>query len=165
MLNIFIYLIIFLTNPTWTYAVCPVCTIAVGAGLGFSRWIGIDDSVTGVWVGGLIISSGLWMADWIRKRKWRVPYPEVLSIFVMYLFVIPPLYWSHMIGITGNTLWGIDKLLFGVIIGSIVFLMGVGIDRWLRTTNKGKVYVYFQKVIVPVSLLVITSLFFYFITN
>lgn len=164
-LNLLITFIIFLLSSFEVHAVCPVCTIAVGAGLGFSRWIGIDDTVTGVWIGGLIISSGLWMADWIKKKNWKVPYLKVLSIFVMYLFVIPPLYWSHMIGIINNTLWGIDKLLFGIMVGSIIFLIGVGFDKWLRTTNKGKVYVYFQKVIVPVFLLVITSLFFYFITS
>ena len=52
-------------------AVCPVCTIAVGVGLGISRWLGIDDTVTGVWVGGLIVSSGLWMGNWIISKKWN----------------------------------------------------------------------------------------------
>ena len=62
--------------PTPVRAVCPVCTVAVAAGLGISRWIGIDDAVTGVWVGGLILSSGLWMADWIKKRSWKIQYPS-----------------------------------------------------------------------------------------
>jgi hypothetical protein len=34
-------------------AICPLCTIAVGAGVGLSRWIGVDDAVTGLWIGGL----------------------------------------------------------------------------------------------------------------
>ena len=32
-------------------AICPVCTVAVGAGIGLSRWLGIDDSITGLWIG------------------------------------------------------------------------------------------------------------------
>ena len=151
--------------PTPAYAVCPVCTVAVAAGLGISRWIGIDDSVTGIWIGGLILSSGLWMADWIKKKGWKVPYPEVLSILLMFLFVIPPLYWSHMIGLAGNSLWGMDKVSLGTIVGSFVFLLGVGIDKYLRTTNNGKVYVYYQKVIVPVFLLSLFSFVFYSITR
>jgi len=147
------------------HAVCPICTVAVGAGLGISRLIGIDDSVTGLWVGGLILSSGLWMADWIRKKGWKIPYPELLSIVLMIIFVIPPLYWSHMIGLSGNTLWGIDKVLLGTLIGSAIFILGVGIDKWLRTINKEKVYIYYQKVIIPVLLLSITSLILYFITS
>ncbi len=146
-------------------AVCPLCTVAVGAGLGVSRVIGIDDSVTGVWIGGLILSSGLWMADFIRKKNWSVPSPEVLSTLLMALFVIPPLYLSKMIGVEGNSLWGIDKLLLGTIIGLIAFLFGVRIDKALRRANKDKVYIYYQKVIVPVFLLSVISLALYLITS
>jgi len=146
-------------------AVCPVCTVAVGAGVGISRLIGIDDSITGVWIGGLIISSGLWMADFIRKKQWKIPIPEILSILLMLLFVIPPLYWSNMIGVTNNTLLGIDKIIFGSAIGSLIFFLGVGIDKLLRSINNDKVYIYYQKVIVPVLLLSITSLILYLITS
>lgn len=161
---LFLLALVFLALPSPVHAVCPVCTVAVAAGLGFSRWIGIDDSVTGIWIGGLIISSGLWMADWIEKKGWKLPYPKTLSVLLMAIFVIPPLYWSHMIGLPGNTLWNIDKILLGTIVGSIVFLSGVGIDVWLRTTNNGKVYVYFQKVIIPVFLLTLFSYIFYVLT-
>ena len=34
------------------HSVCPVCTIAVGAGLEGARLIGIDDIITGIWAGG-----------------------------------------------------------------------------------------------------------------
>ncbi len=164
LLSLFSLLAIF-AFPTPVHAVCPVCTVTVGIGLGISRWIGIDDTVSGVWVGGLILSSGLWMADWVRKRDWKIRYPEILSIVLMVLFVIPPLYWSKMIGLPGNTLWGIDKILLGTIFGSFIFLLGVAFDKWLRTLNNGKVYVYFQKVIVPVFLLSLTSYIFYLITK
>jgi len=146
-------------------AVCPVCTVAVGAGVGISRLIGIDDSITGVWIGGLIISSGLWMADFIRKKQWKIPIPDILSILLMLLFVIPPLYWSNMIGVTNNTLLGIDKIIFGSVIGSLIFFLGVGIDKLLRLINNDKVYIYYQKVILPVLLLSIVSLILYLITS
>ncbi len=151
--------------PIKSYAVCPVCTVAVGAGLGFSRVIGIDDSVTGIWIGALILSSGLWMADFIKKRSWKIPFPEISSTLIMLLFVIPPLYWSNMIGISGNILWGIDKIILGTILGSIIFLSGVIFDKWLRTTNNNKVYIYYQKVLIPVFLLSIISFIFYLITS
>jgi len=59
-------------------AVCPLCTVAVGAGLGVSRVIGIDDAISGIWIGGLIISGGLWMGDFIKKKKWKISYPDFL---------------------------------------------------------------------------------------
>lgn len=145
-------------------AVCPICTVAVAGGLGVSRWLGIDDSIMGIWIGGLILSSGFWMADWASKKTWKIPYPKLLSILIMILFVIPPLYMAKMIGLPENTLWGVDKILLGTIIGSVLFFAGMQLDKWLRTTNEDKVYIYYQKVIVPVFLLTIGSAAFFLIT-
>jgi len=162
-LILFTALFVPLFVPHSAHAVCPVCTVAVGAGLGISRWLGIDDTVTSIWIGGLILSSGLWLADWIRKKGWKVPYKEAISVLLFFLFVIPPLYWVKMIGLPGNTLWGVDKVLLGTVIGSLAFLLGVETDKWLRITNGGKVYMYYQKVIVPVFLLSLTSFIIYII--
>lgn len=157
-------LLIFLF-PVSVNAVCPVCTVAVAGGLGMSRWIGIDDTVTGIWIGGVILSSGLWLADWMGKKGWKMPFKELVSIILFYLFVIPPLYWTKMIGVRGNILWGIDKIVLGIVIGSTLFLCGVWLDKWLRSMNQGKVYVYFQKVIAPVFLLTLGSFILYLVTN
>jgi len=46
-------------------AVCPICTVAVATGIGFSRWLGIDDTITGLWIGGLTVS--LKSIGWERK--------------------------------------------------------------------------------------------------
>jgi len=159
-----ISILAFLALPTPAQAVCPVCTVAVGAGLGLCRFLGIDDTISGIWIGGLILSSGLWLADWIGKRKWSVPYKEVISILLFYLFVIPPLYWAKMIGISGNTLWGIDKTILGILVGSVLFLFSVWTDKLLRGKNSGKVYIYYQKVILPIFYLTIASFIFYRIT-
>lgn len=165
LISVFLALMAYLATTTQVHAVCPVCTVAVGAGLGISRWLGIDDSVTGIWIGGLVLSSGLWLADWIGKKGWKVPYKETVSVGLFFLFIIPPLYWVKMIGLSGNTLWGVDKVLLGTVIGSAVFLSGVWLDKWLRTTNNDRVYVYYQKVIIPVFLLSIASFVFYLITS
>jgi len=121
--------------------------------------------VTGIWIGGLILSSGLWLADWIGKKGWKVPHKELVSVVLFYLFVIPSLYWAKMVGLASNTLWGVDKLILGTVVGSILFIVGVRFDKWLRTINEGKVYVYFQKVIIPVFLLTLGSFVLYLITN
>lgn len=145
-------------------AVCPVCTIAVGVGLGISRWLGIDDTVTGVWIGGLIISSGLWMGNWIISKKWKVPYPKLLSVIFLYVFTIVPLWIAKTIGHPKNTLWGIDKILLGIIVGSVAFMVSVWLDQALRKRNNGQVFIYYQKVILPLFLLTVASFTFYLIT-
>lgn len=157
-----IYLFISATN---VQAVCPVCTLAIGAGVGLSRYLGIDDTISGVWIGGLIISSGFWMANWAEKRKIKFITNKIISVIIFYLFVLPPLFFTNIMGHPLNTLWGIDRLLIGIISGSLLFIISVRLDKYFRTQNNGKVYISYQKVIIPVSLLLIASLIFYLITR
>ncbi len=157
-------LILILFSPTPAYAVCPVCTIAVGAGLGISRYLGIDDTVSSIWIGGLILSSSFWLNDFFKKRNWYFPQMKLVTTFLFYLLTLLPLYLSKMIGLPGNTLYGIDKVLLGIIVGTGVFLIGIKLDQWLRQRNNGRVYVAYQKVLAPVSLLSTASLLLYFVT-
>lgn len=159
------FLAAFLFFAPQAQAVCPICTIAVGAGLGFSRYLGIDDVVTGLWIGALILSSALWTANWLESKPWRIPYKTAFSIVLFYLLVIPPLFWMGMIGHEANKFLGVDKILFGTAVGSVVFTAGVFLDKYLRTLNEGKVFIYFQRVICPVLLLSISSVIFFLITR
>ena len=48
---------------------CPLCTVTVVAGLGISRLLGIDDVVSAIWIGALILSLSFVTIAWIAK-KW-----------------------------------------------------------------------------------------------
>lgn len=139
-------------------AVCPVCTVAVGAGVGLSRYLGIDDVITGLWIGGLIVSMALWMAEWIKGKGVKLPHLRFWMVTAMTLLTVVPLVLTGVIGHPANTLWGIDKLLLGTIVGMGMFLLSVITDKVLRKTNEGKVYIAYQKVILPVGYLGIASL-------
>ena len=148
-------------------AVCPICTVAVAGGLGLSRYFGIDDSVIGIWSGGLMVSLTLWMVDWLRRKDFKI-FKEVnekiriiLSFTLWVGITYPPLFWSGIIGHPLNTIWGIDKLVFGSILGFFAFLLGVWGDKKVREI-KGKQLFNFQKVVFPVLSLLITSLVLYF---
>lgn len=148
------------------FAVCPVCTVAVAGGIEITRMLGVDDLITGVWVGGLIVSMAFWLSDWFVKKNFLKPIiRETLSLVIFYLLTIPFLIWNKMIGIKGNVFLGIDKIVFGVVVGSIIFILSILIDKFLRKLNKGKVFIYYQKVIIPVLFLTIASLIFYLIKN
>lgn len=145
-------------------AVCPLCTVAVGTGVGLCRYLGIDDTITGVWIGGLIVSMGLWFSDFLKKKKVRLKFLEFWSTLIIFLITVPFLYWGKLIGIKNNTLWGIDKLVLGIFSGALFFVLAVFTDKFLRKINKGKVFIYYQKVIIPLLYLAILSLIFYKIT-
>jgi len=157
--------------PAPAGAVCPVCTIAVGAGLGISRWLGIDDAVSGVWVGGIILSSSFWLLDWLERKKftklsvyYKFQYKNWLVLILMYGLVLIPLWTSGIIGHPFNTLFGIDKLIFGTVAGSLAFVAGMYLDKKVRQI-KGKQLFNYQKVVFPVVALIITSLILFWVTS
>ena len=145
---------------------CPLCTVTVVAGLGISRLLGIDDVVSAIWIGALILSLSFITIDWINK-KWshlKITNYKSLIIILMYMFVLIPLKLSHVIGIIGNTIWGMDKIIFGVIIGSIALFIGGFLDK-LQRKKFPKIFFPYQKVVFPVVTIIISSVVFYLITK
>ncbi len=145
---------------------CPVCTVGVVAGLGISRLLGIDDVVSAIWIGAFIVSFSFITNGWIAKKWPLLPFNfYFLPTFVlMYLFVFIPLKLNGTIGILGNTLWGIDKIVLGIITGSIALLAGGYADKYQRKKFK-KIFFNFQKVVFPIVLLILVSSVFYSITK
>lgn len=164
-----IFLIIFgLTLSLVAYnaqAFCPVCVVAAGAGLEFSRYLGIDDAITGLWIGALLVSFSILTLGWLEKKSYNFAGRKFSVFFAFYFLTIFPLYWAKLIGQPFHAFWGIDKLLLGIILGSIVFYLGGMLNLYLKKKNDNKVYFPFQKVILPVGLLLISSFIFYFLTR
>ena len=165
-----IYIFFLLTGVILSFAktalaVCPICTLAVGAGVGLSRWLGIDDVITGIWIGAFIVSILIWTINWMDKKNYRFKGRKIIITLGYYLIIIIPLYWKGIMGHYFNKILGIDKLLFGIVIGSIVFLASTLWYERLKGKNNDKPYFPFQKVVMPVGFLAIFSLIFYFITR
>jgi len=153
--------LVFFIFPAKVQAVCPICTVAVGAGLGVSRYFGIDDLITGLWIGALVLSMVLWFADVIEKKSWPIRFPRLSAGGFLYFILFLTLVLSGIIGIPGNLIFGIDKLFLGICLGSFVFYFASLTDRYLKTRNKGQVIFYYQKVIIPVFLLSLLSFTIY----
>ena len=145
---------------------CPVCTVTVIAGLGISRFFGIDDALTSLWIGAFILSFSFITIDWIEKKwpKLKIKRFTIPFVALMYLLVLVPLKTTGSIGIAGNTLWGIDKVILGTIVGSLVFLAGAWADKKERKM-RGKQLFPFQKVAFPVFSLILASAVFFLITK
>ena len=148
-------------------AVCPVCTMGAVAGVGLCRWLGIDDLITGLWVGGLLFSSLLWFWYWLVKKKPAIKNTKIglLITLVWYGVVVLPLYFMGIIGNPYNKLWGIDKLLFGIMAGTIVFALSVHLNNYLKKKNQDKVYFPYQKVVLPIGFLAVASVVLYFLSK
>lgn len=154
--------IIFASN---SYAFCPVCTVAVGAGVGLSRWLGIDDTIAGLWIGGFTVSLIAWTLNWLKSKSKTFPYSAIIISFLYYAFIVIPLVWGDIIGHPLNKLWGIDKLFLGIVFGSFVFLAGGKLYEKVKANNGGHAHFPFEKIVFPIAPLIILSFVFWFITK
>lgn len=145
-------------------AVCPLCTGAVVIGLGVSRWLGIDDSVTGLWIGALLIMLSLWTINWLKKKNIRWPLRK-LTVWLVYIaLIIGGLYFYGAFGHPLNKLWGFDKLALGIASGIIVATLALQIHSRLKIKNEGKSYFAMQRTIFNLIGLILATLAFYFLT-
>ena len=146
-------------------AICPVCTVATTAGVGLARWLKIDDAVTGVWIGALTISMVAWTIDWLKKKEINFAGMGTIIFAAFYFLVIWPLRSFEIIGNQYNTLWGFDKLILGITIGTLFFLLAEELHKRLMKKNNDRPYVPYQRVILPIATLLILTILFYFLTK
>ena len=151
-----------LISSNVAHAVCPVCTIAVGAGLGLAEYFGIDDSISGLWIGALIVSMSLWTISWLNRKEIIFKGRKILIFIAYYLIVVAPLFWKGIIGHPFNKLCGMDKLLFGIILGSALFATGAILHIYIRKRNENKSYFKGQKIAFAIIPLIIASIILFF---
>lgn len=148
-----------------TLAICPICTIAVAAGVGIAEEYGVDDTIIGVWLGALTLSMAIWNMHWFDKKNIHFFLRDFFTAFFYYLIVVVPFSFimKDVIGYPGHLLWGIDKLYLGIFVGTFAFYFGA---EWYQRikAQRGHAHFPFQKVVMPVAPLILLSILFYFIT-
>jgi len=134
--NLIVPLIILIVLVPSVMAHCPLCTTGAAVGIGFARAYGVDDSIVGLFIGALIVSSALWFNKWLKK-KINFPLQEFLLMVISFLLIAVPFYFAGMItdfemvrsmhhhgmenlGVFGLTWLGVDKLLYGMVLGTLV---------------------------------------------
>lgn len=160
---------------------CPLCTAGAAVGVGFARAYGVDDSIAGLFLGALIVSSALWFNKWLKKKV-NFPFQEALIVLLSFLLLAIPFYSAGMItnfemvksmpehhgmtglGIFGLAQFGIDKLLFGMILGSLVIWGIFSLSEHI-TKKRGKRLFDYQGFVFMILGLVILSLILYLITK
>ena len=138
------------------HAVCPVCTVAVGAGLEGARLLGVDDVITGVWAGGFILIMIFWTAKFLKRRKIENAAWYVLDVVAWYA-LLAAMYLTPGLTYGANAMWGIDRFLLGVVAGSVVLYAAELWSHKLIRENGGKSRFKFQKVVVPFGALLAAS--------
>lgn len=153
---------------TSVQAHCPLCVAGAAVGVSLTRWIGIDDSITGVWIAALLGSMSFWFYSWLLGKKIEGvnKYKKILKPLI-YILVWGSTLWSFyrfQLIIRMTQIFGFDKLTFGMMTGGILFyLVDIG-DNYL-IKKAGKVYFPYQRVAVSLGSMVILSLVIYILIN
>lgn len=149
-----------LATPTW--AQCPVCIVTVGGGMYLAKKLGIDDFLVSLWISGLNTAISFWAATKIKHRLFGSPI--VLSIIMLALTLVYFIFTDQTGGVT-NKIIGLDKIIFGQILGMFIWFLGIFVDRKSRTLNGGKILFPYQKVVFPISILLIFTILFKLLFN
>jgi len=145
----------FLIKPV--YAQCPVCIITVGGGMFIAQKLGIDDFLVALWISGLNTAISFWLAT--KFKNIFLKKPLILSLIMLGLTLFYFIS-TNQTGIATNKILGLDKIIFGQILGLFIWLLGIFIDRRSRKLNGDKILFPYQKVVFPISILIIFTLLF-----
>lgn len=128
---------------------CPICSIGIVTGLGLSRWLKVDDSISGLWIGALLLGLSLWTFNWLLRKREKKPIIILIIVLIAYwLFAFIPLYATDVINNSCKTILGLNRLVFGSVLGIILFSATFLIKKGLFP---------YQRLIIPLSVLVIAS--------
>lgn len=162
-----------LVLPRAVLAHCPLCVGGAAAGLTLSRLLGIDDSITGVWLAAVTGALAFWTDSWLAKKR-KIRFAKTLIYIIFFGLLIWPLYAFNdyvlatfkfvLINKHAGQIFGVDKLTFGILSGGALFYI-VDLTNDLAIKRHGKVYFQFQRVIVPLLAMLALSLGIYILIN
>jgi len=156
-LSFFVFLISafsFLVSPA--YAQCPICIVTVGGGMLIAKRLGIDDLLVSIWISALNTAIAFWLAPKIKIKFLNNSY---LLSFIFLLFALSYFYLTDQIG-PGNQVMGINKIVFGQIIGLVTMATANYGYLFIKKKNDDKTPFPYAKVVFPLILITLITIFF-----
>lgn len=160
--NFLFALLLRLILATNVYAHCPLCVAGAAAGITLTRWIGVDDSITGVWLGAFLGAVAFWTDNIVSKKR-KFPFSKPL----FYIAIVALTLWSFykfQLVIRMSQIFGLDKLTFGILAGATLFYLVDVVDN-LIIKKYGRVFFPYQRIIVSLGSILILSLVVFYLIN
>lgn len=137
---------------------CPVCTIAIGAALPITRRLGVPDGVVGLWAGAFLAIMGYWIIKFMSRRGWNFPGRNAIVLALS----VATIGFAYIGTVTYNPcryfgFINIDPLLFGAVLGAILFIVTEKVYDWMKEKNGGHAHFPFEKVVLPIIVLAVAS--------
>ena len=145
---------------------CPLCTGATIVGVSITRALGFDDSIVGVFVGGMIISTALWTNKILKNKGAKGNNALRLGSLIALTAVLTLItfYYAGLFG-RGNSfrIFGVESILVGSVSGGLISLVAFYYSNYLKNKNGGRVLFKYQTMIISLATLVANAAVFAFV--
>lgn len=158
----FLVIVLRLITAPLVQAHCPLCVAGAGIGLTLTRWVGVDDSISGIWLAAFLGAMAFWSEALIKDRELKLKLRPLIYIGI-FAATIWSFYKFNLI-LRMVQIFGFDKLTFGMIVGGAVFYL-VDLADDLIIKKSGKVFFPYQRIIVSLGSIVLVSLAMYVLIN
>ena len=148
-------MLVFLSFPKVAFAHCPLCVAGAAAGVTLTRWVGVDDSITGVWLAAFLGAMSLWTYTFVR-RKFDKPWLKP-AIYILFFAATIWSFYKFQLVIRMSQIFGFDKLTFGMLTGGALFFFVDGLKLKHRFN--------YQKIVVSLGSMVLLSLVIFILIN
>lgn len=149
--------------PTPVGAHCPLCVAGAGIGLSLARVMGVDDSITGVWLAAFLGATSFYFTTF-TLRKIKFPFKKLTVYILIFASTLWSFYKFKLVDIHAGDVLGLHKLTFGMLSGAIMFYLVDIIDAYIIKKH-GKVYFPYQRMIVSLGGMLYLSMFNYILIN
>ena len=137
---------------------CVVCTFAIGASLEIARQLGISDNIVGLWTGAMLSILGYWTIFWFDKKNWHFIGRDFL-LMSLNIAMVGFIYIDSLVYEPRPYFFlYLDPFLMFAIIGALIFIISQNLYLYMKKRNGGHAHFPFEKVVLPVILLVVTSI-------
>jgi hypothetical protein len=144
------------------YAHCPLCVAGAGAGLSLSRVLGIDDSITGVWLAAFLGAMSFWVNNSVKKTY--IPMQKLAIYLAIFVATIISFYRFGLINEHNGLIFNLPKLTFGMITGGVLLYIVDKANILIKEKN-GKVLFPYQSIVFMLGSMAILSIGIYILIN
>lgn len=144
------------------YAQCPVCVVTVGGGMLIAKKLGIDDFLVSIWISALNTAISFWLAPKFKIKFLKNPWILSLIMLGLTLFYFQ---FTDQIAAVGNQILGLDKIIFGQVIGLLLMFLGNFLYAYTKNKNNGKTLFPYAKVVFPIGIVLTTTIIFKLVFN
>ena len=151
--------------PKEIQAHCPLCVAGAAAGITLTRWVGVDDSITGIWIGAFLGAATFWLLRSLGQRN-KLFFKRFVGVGIYILVFITTLwsFYKFKLIIRMDNIFGFDKLTFGMILGSAVFYLVDLVNVFLKRKN-GKSFFPYQSMVFSLGSVIVSSVAMYILIN